>query len=163
RVMTDSGQAPQAGSEIARLEGLGVPLKRIPGSGNAIMHNKYAIFDSRVLLTGSYNWSETAETRNFENAIFIREFTIVNSYQGYFVATARTGTEALEATWHGPGFDVVLLDLFIPDIGGLEVLAEISRLTDGPSVILVTGLADKEIAHDALKLGAFDYILKPYN
>jgi len=83
--------------------------------------------------------------------------------QGYFVATARTGTEALEATSHGPGFDVVLLDLFIPDIGGLEVLAEISRQTDGPSVILVTGLADKEIAHDALKLGAFDYILKPYN
>jgi len=84
RVITDSGQAPQAGSEIARLESLGVPLKRIPGSGNAIMHNKYAIFDSRVLLTGSYNWSETAETRNFENAIFIREFTIVNSYQANF-------------------------------------------------------------------------------
>ena len=83
--------------------------------------------------------------------------------QGYFVATARTGREALEATSHGPGFEVVLLDLFIPDVGGLEVLAEIARYTDGPSVILVTGLADKEVAHDALKLGAFDYILKPYN
>ena len=85
------------------------------------------------------------------------------SEQGYFVATARTGGEALEAVSHDPGFDVVLLDLFIPDIGGLEVLAEITGQTHSPSVILLTGLADKEVAHDALRLGAFDYILKPYN
>jgi DNA-binding response OmpR family regulator len=85
------------------------------------------------------------------------------STEGYFVGTAQTGKEALEAATHEPGFDVVLLDLFIPDIGGLEVLAEISRHAPGPSVILLTALADKEVAHDALRLGAFDYILKPYN
>jgi DNA-binding response OmpR family regulator len=85
------------------------------------------------------------------------------SAQGYFVATAKTGKEALEAASHKPGFDVVLLDLFIPDIGGLEVLAGITRQSDGPSVILLTALADKEIAHEAHELGAFDYILKPYN
>ena len=89
--------------------------------------------------------------------------TLYFSGERYFVATARTGTEALEAATHEPGFDVVLLDLFIPDIGGLEVLAEITRHAPGPSVILLTALADKEIAHDALRLGAFDYILKPYN
>ncbi len=89
--------------------------------------------------------------------------TVYFSQEGYFVATARTGTEALEAATHEPGFDVVLLDLFIPDIGGLEVLAEITRDAPGPSVILLTALADKEVAHDALRLGAFDYILKPYN
>ena len=85
------------------------------------------------------------------------------SNQGYSVATAENGRTALDAIAHDPGIDVVLLDLFIPDIGGLEVLAEISRHPPGPSVILLTALADKEIAHDALRLGAFDYILKPYN
>jgi len=76
--------ASHPGSEIARLESLGVALKRAARSGSGIMHNKYAIFDSRVLLTGSYDWSESAETRNFENAIFIRDFSIVNAYQANF-------------------------------------------------------------------------------
>ena len=54
-----------------------------------------------------------------------------------------------------------LLDVFIPDIGGMEVLTEINELSSPPGVILLTALADREIAQDALRLGAFDYILKP--
>ena len=85
------------------------------------------------------------------------------SGQGYTVATAKTGKEALQVIESDQDLDLVLLDLFIPDIGGMEILAEINHQTPHPSVILLTGLADKEIAHDALRLGAFDYILKPYN
>jgi DNA-binding response OmpR family regulator len=83
--------------------------------------------------------------------------------EGYRVTTVGTGKQALEAIQLNRDFDVVLLDLFIPDIGGMEVLSEISHQTPRPSVILLTGLADKEIARDALRLGAFDYILKPFN
>jgi DNA-binding NtrC family response regulator len=83
--------------------------------------------------------------------------------QGYTVSTAETGKEALEAIKNDCDLEIVLLDLFIPDIGGMEILTEINRQTPRPSVILLTGLADKEVAHDALRLGAFDYILKPYN
>ena len=85
------------------------------------------------------------------------------SGQGYTVATAQSGREALEEIEGHLDLEVVLLDLVIPDIGGMEILTEINRLADPPSVILLTGLTDKEIAHDALRLGAFDCILKPYN
>jgi DNA-binding response OmpR family regulator len=85
------------------------------------------------------------------------------SREGYVVSQARSGREALALVEREKDFDLVLLDLFIPDIGGMEVLREINQLANPPSVILLTGLADKEIAQDALRLGAFDYILKPYN
>jgi DNA-binding response OmpR family regulator len=85
------------------------------------------------------------------------------SQQGYVVSEARTGKEALALIEREKDVELVLLDLFIPDIGGMEVLREINQLAEPPSVILLTGLADKEIAQDALRLGAFDYILKPYS
>lgn len=85
------------------------------------------------------------------------------SHQGYTISTARNGKEALDALDHEHDFDLVLLDLFIADIGGTEVLTEINHRTDPPSVIVVTGFTDREIAHDAVRRGAFDYILKPYH
>ena len=85
------------------------------------------------------------------------------SGQGYGVVTAQNGRQAIEAIDSNSDIDVVLLDVFIPTIGGMEVLTEINRRNPHPSVILLTGLADKEVAHDALRLGAFDYILKPFN
>jgi len=83
--------------------------------------------------------------------------------QGYVVVTATDGKEALDAIEQDPTFDVVLLDVFIPKVGGMEVLKEIHERMPQLSVILLTALADKEIAQDALRLGAFDYILKPFD
>ena len=83
------------------------------------------------------------------------------SIRGYEVLTAIDGNEALAVIQRNPKIEIVLLDVFIPAIGGLEVLKEIQALKEGPSVIFVTALADKEIAQDALRLGAFEYILKP--
>src|SRR5712692_6432736 len=85
------------------------------------------------------------------------------SIRGYSVVTAVDGKDALAAIERNPTIDIVLLDVFIPAIGGMEVLREIQSLTNGPSVILLTGLADKEVAQDAVRLGAFDYILKPFD
>jgi DNA-binding NtrC family response regulator len=85
------------------------------------------------------------------------------SKRGYAVFTAATGKEALDEIDRGLDFDVVLLDVFMPRVGGMEVLSEIQQRTPRPSVILLTGLADKEIAQDALRLGAFDCILKPFD
>jgi CheY-like chemotaxis protein len=96
-----------------------------------------------------------AETREILQVYF--------SGHGFEVTTAGTGKEALEAIERIADFDVVLLDVFLPSVGGMEVLTEINRRKPRPSVILLTGLADREIAHDALRLGAFDYILKPFN
>ena len=85
------------------------------------------------------------------------------SSHGYEVITANTGQEALEAIERDDDLDIVLLDVFLPAVGGMELLTEISRRKPRPSVILLTGLADKEVARDAMRLGAFDYILKPFN
>lgn len=82
---------------------------------------------------------------------------------GYNIVTAQNGIEALDTINFNGDIDVVLLDVFIPSMGGMEVLTEINRQPHPPSVIVLTGLADKEIAQDALRLGAFDYILKPFN
>jgi two-component system response regulator AtoC len=111
-----------------------------------------------------FSFTEPVNLLVVEDDIDTRDMLAVYfSGQGYTVATAKSGREALEAIERHRNLEVILLDLFIPDIGGMEILTEINRQTDPPSVILLTGLADKEIAHDALRLGAFDYILKPYN
>src|SRR4051812_18687751 len=73
--------------------------------------------------------------------------------RGYDVLTASNGNEVLEAVNRDPQIDIVLLDIFIPMVGGMEVLRQIQTLTDAPTVILVTALADREIARDALRLG----------
>jgi two-component system response regulator AtoC len=91
----------------------------------------------------------------------VEMLSIFFSTHGYSVAAAQTGKAALDAIKNYPAIDVVLLDVFIPDIGGMEVLTEINKLASPPGVILLTALADREIAQDALRLGAFDYILKP--
>ena len=84
RIIADSEQATGLGSDIARLEAVGLPLKRTAGRSGGIMHKKYAIFDSQVLLTGSYNWSTSAEGNNFENAVFIRNAAAISAYQANF-------------------------------------------------------------------------------
>lgn len=85
------------------------------------------------------------------------------SSEGYDVVTVQNGKEALDAIEQDPTFDIVLLDVFIPKVGGMEVLKEIHDRMPKLSVIMLTALADKEIAQDALRLGAFDYILKPFD
>ena len=98
-----------------------------------------------------------------DDADTLEMLTVYFSREGYSISQAQSGKEALAILEQEKDFDLVLLDLFIPDIGGMEVLKEINQRENPPSVILLTGLADKEIAQDALRLGAFDYILKPYS
>jgi len=84
RIIADASQADGSGSEIAKLEGLGFALRRTAGIQNGIMHDKYMIIDGRLLVTGSYNWSASAESYNFENAIFIQGSSIIQSYEADF-------------------------------------------------------------------------------
>jgi two-component system, OmpR family, KDP operon response regulator KdpE len=79
--------------------------------------------------------------------------------QGYGVGVAATGVEALEmAGLTEP--DLVLLDLGLPDLDGLEVLAALRRVTRCPVIVLTADSLDERIVQ-ALDGGADDYILKP--
>lgn len=80
RIIADISQANSQGSEIATLESLGFQLKRTTGVSGGIMHNKFMIIDEQVLLTGSYNWSASAEDSNFENAILLQASTVIHKY-----------------------------------------------------------------------------------
>jgi two-component system KDP operon response regulator KdpE len=80
---------------------------------------------------------------------------------GYTVYTATTGTEGLRlADTQSP--ELVLLDLGLPDIDGLEVLRQLRRRADMP-VIIITARDDEESMVAGLNLGADDYLTKPFS
>jgi len=81
--------------------------------------------------------------------------------EGYSVAQAGNGREALAALGNEP-FDFILSDIRMPEMGGLELLKEIvSRRIPG-TVIMMSAFGTVETAVEAMKLGAYDYISKPF-
>lgn len=60
-------------------------------------------------------------------------------------------------------FDIVLLDIMLPDIDGIEVLKRIHKISPNLPVIMITGGNDDERAKECLKFGAADYIAKPFD
>lgn len=82
--------------------------------------------------------------------------------EGYRVSTASDGAEALTLV-HTQHYDLVLSDLYMPKMDGLELLKRIKDLPDSPDVIIITAHASVESAVQAMKLGAADYIPKPLN
>ncbi len=79
---------------------------------------------------------------------------------GYQVRSAASGEEALEIFQQAP-FEVVISDLYLPGINGIEILKKIKLESPYTHVILVTGHASAESAVEAMKEGAFDYVTKP--
>ncbi len=80
---------------------------------------------------------------------------------GYDVVTAKDGNSALEAV-KGDTFDLVITDLRMSPMDGLELFKEIKTLQPDLPVILLTAYASVETAIEALKNGAFDYLSKPF-
>lgn len=81
--------------------------------------------------------------------------------QGYAVTTAENGAEAWERA-RGEPFDAIITDLKMPRMGGLELLRRVKEAGCPSVVIIMTGFATVETAIEALKIGAYDYILKPF-
>lgn len=78
------------------------------------------------------------------------------------VLTALSGEAGLEKLDQEPGVDVVLLDVKMPGIDGIETLKRIKSKHPLVEVIMLTGHATVESAIDGMKLGAFDYLMKPH-
>ena len=82
--------------------------------------------------------------------------------QGYDVVTAGNGEDALRiAREEQP--DLVLLDIQLPGISGIEVLEKLKELDEEILVIMVTAHGGLDIAVNAMRLGAYDYVSKPFN
>ena len=83
------------------------------------------------------------------------------SARGFNVVIVRDGRAALERLRAEP-FDVALLDIMMPEIDGLEVLRLVREDPFPPEIIIITGNGTVETAISALKLGAYDFLTKPY-
>ena len=82
-------------------------------------------------------------------------------YNGFDARVAEDGFRALESLAEDPA-DVVLLDIKMPRMDGLEVLQKIRERPDGPFVVIVTAHGDTQTAVECMKLGADDYLEKPW-
>ena len=80
---------------------------------------------------------------------------------GYWVTTAAGGVEALQQITQRE-FDVMLLDVGMPQVSGVEVLHQLRLNHPDTTVIMVTAVDDAQTVIDTMKMGAFDYIIKPY-
>lgn len=103
-----------------------------------------------------------------ENILVVEDDNYINDMlsklmvrNGYGVVQAYSGTEAKLQLEHNE-FDLVILDLMIPGISGEELLKDIRKNKDMP-VIVVSAKIDKEVKIELLKLGADDYITKPFD
>jgi len=79
---------------------------------------------------------------------------------GFSVESSSTGEEAIKK-FMGESFDIVLLDLKMPDMSGIEVLKKMKRIDSMTEIIMLTAHGSIDTAIEAMKLGAYDYLTKP--
>ncbi len=87
--------------------------------------------------------------------------SLVLSKEGYLVRSAVSGEEGLNL-FGAEGFQVVFVDLKLPGTTGLQVLSRIKEASPETPVVIITGYASIESAVEAMKLGAYDYMTKPF-
>jgi DNA-binding response OmpR family regulator len=81
---------------------------------------------------------------------------------GYQVCVADDGKSAIEACKNFSPH-VMLLDMVLPDLGGMDILRKIREMDSSVKVVMVSGMQDLQIARDAKLLGAVDFITKPFD
>ncbi|PJA49172.1 MAG: hypothetical protein CO171_05815, partial [Syntrophobacterales bacterium CG_4_9_14_3_um_filter_49_8] len=81
---------------------------------------------------------------------------------GYKVEVAENGQKGL-AMFHGESFDMAIVDMVLPDISGIDILKEIKSLSPETMVVMITAYGTVEKAVEAMKLGAHDFITKPFS
>ena len=86
---------------------------------------------------------------------------LVLAEKGHRVEHCLTGNAGLLAI-EGGTYDLILLDVKLPDVDGMEILKSVREKGSGPVVIVMTGYSTMSNALQAMKLGAADYLAKPF-
>ncbi len=92
-----------------------------------------------------------------------RVLEAVLSKDGHTVQTAENGRKGLEILSKDNNIDLLITDLIMPDMNGVELLAAAKEINSNISVLMITAHGTIKSAVDAMKLGAFDYITKPFD
>jgi ActR/RegA family two-component response regulator/CBS domain-containing protein len=92
---------------------------------------------------------------------FVKNMARILKVRGFDVSIAVDGHEAMNAVKYTGGFDVVVLDIKMPGMDGIEVLGEIKKRAPDTEVIMLTGHATIESGVQAMRKGAYDYLMKP--
>lgn len=92
-----------------------------------------------------------------------RVLEAVLSRDGYTVLTAENGRKASEVLASQKGIDLLITDLIMPDINGIELLSAARKIDPNIAVVMITAHGSIKSAVDAMRLGAFDYITKPFD
>ncbi len=112
--------------------------------------------------TGTIEHDESARILVVDDEQVIREILAdFLSMEGYLVRTAEHGGAALKEL-EKSSYDLILSDLKMPQMGGLEFLNEVGKKMPDVVTIIMTGFGTVESAIDAMKQGAYDYIMKPF-
>jgi DNA-binding NtrC family response regulator len=96
-----------------------------------------------------------------DEAEFVETFSERLAMRNLEVSKAFNGEEALQILETNKNTEVVILDVKMPGMDGVETLAEIKKRYPLVEVIMLSGHADVESAIDGMKQGAFDYLMKP--
>jgi DNA-binding NtrC family response regulator len=92
---------------------------------------------------------------------FVETFSERLVLRNLAISKAFSGEEALQVLEENTNVEVVILDVKMPGMDGIETLAEIKKKFPLVEVIMLSGHADVESAIDGMKQGAFDYLMKP--
>lgn len=95
-----------------------------------------------------------------DEEMFVQSLADRLKLRDYDVTTSVSGEDAIEQVRHYL-FDVIILDVLMPGMGGIDTLREIKRIKPLTEVIMLTGNATVESAIEGLKLGAMDFLTKP--
>ncbi len=129
------------------LEGLVAAIRGLLGTNVLVMGHDESI---HVLVT-----DDSDEIRAMLSAFLSRK--------GFSVSLAKNGLEAIQQVRSDPKLQVALLDVSMPEMGGLDALREIKTINPLLNVIVMTAVNDSQVARLAVETGAFDYILKPFS
>ncbi|MBI2224956.1 MAG: sigma-54-dependent Fis family transcriptional regulator, partial [Betaproteobacteria bacterium] len=97
-----------------------------------------------------------------DEEIVIRSCVRILGESGYEVEAVQSGVDALRKVEESQ-YDVLILDIMMPKMDGLEVLQRVKETHPDIDVIMITGLSQIETAVRCMKLGAFDYLPKPFD
>ncbi len=112
-------------------------------------------------MTDEVRWTETPRVLTVDDEEVVCEsIRRVLTGEGYDVKTATVAREGLELV-KNESFDLILLDIKMPEIDGIEFLKRASAIAPDTEFVIITGYASIDTAVEAIKLGAFDYLEKP--